>query len=140
MSDTAKVTEIKGTIVLADGSTSEFSLIEDYGWQQWGASNERLGQTVEVLEAMVAGLKDNEGGDFVMASASDEDEPEPDEAEDPIEDEATYKIVRFFKGDSPAKVKKTGLTLAEAKEHCADPKSRSVDDGQTWFEGFTRED
>ena len=46
---------IDGTITLEDGSTSSFSLSAD-GWQQWGASTERLGRTVDVLEALELAL------------------------------------------------------------------------------------
>jgi hypothetical protein len=45
---------IKGTIELNDGSTSEFSLQEDAGWQQWGAAQNRLGRTVTLLDALAA--------------------------------------------------------------------------------------
>lgn len=58
--DGEAVTEIRGKIVLADGSTSEFAISEDYGWQQWGAVPERLGLSVPVVEALVAGLQDAE--------------------------------------------------------------------------------
>lgn len=44
-----KVKEIKGTITLEDGSTSEFSIVADIGWQQWGADQARLGKTSELL-------------------------------------------------------------------------------------------
>ena len=47
---------ITGTITLPDGSASNFSIGKDGGWQQWGAHPERLGETVEVLEAMTNGL------------------------------------------------------------------------------------
>lgn len=49
---------ITGTIKLEDGSTSEFSIGTDTGWQQWGADTERLGRTVDVLEAITAALPD----------------------------------------------------------------------------------
>lgn len=65
--------------------------------------------------------------------------------------EPTYKIVRFFR-DNPRKnfTLRTGLTLAEAQEHCSDPETSSstctFDDGKIrtahngpWFEGFTKE-
>lgn len=68
-----KVSEIKGTIILTDGTTSEFSISRDLGWQQWGAMTERLGSTVDVLDALVAGLVDN-GID--IESSDDEDDEE----------------------------------------------------------------
>jgi sensor domain CHASE-containing protein len=46
--------QIRGTITLADGSTSEFTTEPDLGWQQWGADQRRLGRTVDVLEAISA--------------------------------------------------------------------------------------
>ena len=74
-----KVREIKGTITLADGSVSEFMIGRDGVWQQWGARQERLGESVEVIDALTLGLFD-EG---LMASSDDEDEPEADEDDDP---------------------------------------------------------
>ena len=59
MRDT-RVYLIEGTITLADGSTSHFSLGGDGEWQQWGASTSRLGESVEVLEALAAGLAESE--------------------------------------------------------------------------------
>jgi hypothetical protein len=55
--DAPIVGSITGTIVLADGSKREFS-IADIGWQQWGATREELGRSVDVLEAMTSALKD----------------------------------------------------------------------------------
>lgn len=66
-----KVSEIKGTITLTDGTTSEFSISRDLGWQQWGATTERLGSTVDVMDALVAGLVAN---DIDVESSDDEDE------------------------------------------------------------------
>jgi len=57
-------TSITGTITLADGSTSEFSVNNEYGWQQWGATTERLGRTVGIVEAMAEAVFDmTEEGD-----------------------------------------------------------------------------
>lgn len=73
MSD-PKVASVSGTITLADGSVSEFVIGTDYGWQQWGATRERLGTTVGVLEGMVEGMKNAE-----VRFVSDNDEPEEDD-------------------------------------------------------------
>lgn len=53
------ITEITGTITLADGSTSEFSIDAGCGleWSQWGAGESRLWQTTDALEAMANGLE-----------------------------------------------------------------------------------
>lgn len=66
-----KVSEIQGIITLTDGTTSQFSISRDLGWQQWGAVTDRLGSTVDVLEALVAGLTDNE---IDVESSDDEDD------------------------------------------------------------------
>lgn len=50
-----RVVYIKGTIALTDGSTSEF-LITAEGTQQWGADTPRLGESVEVVEALTEAL------------------------------------------------------------------------------------
>ena len=142
MSDTArKVVEIKGTIETADGTTTEFSIFKDFGWSQWGGTTAELGTRVDVLEAMVDGLKDAEGGSFTFASDNDEDDDEdsPHEGdEDSYDyDGAIYRVVRYYgPGDGrPNQVRQTGLTLAQAKAHCSDPASK----GNGWFDGFTRE-
>jgi hypothetical protein len=70
MFDIPIVSEIKGTITLVDGTTSEFIISRDLIWLQWGAVTDRLGATVEVLEALVAGLADNEVN---VESSDDED-------------------------------------------------------------------
>lgn len=49
---------IEGTITLDDGSTSEFSLDLEYGWQQFGASPERLGRTVTLMDALESAMFD----------------------------------------------------------------------------------
>jgi hypothetical protein len=48
---------------------------------------------------------------------------------------ATYKIIRFYQDDRPAEVIDTGLTLAEAREHCNDPSTH----GDGWFDGYDEE-
>lgn len=65
-----RVTSIEGTITLADGTTSSFSITADGGYQQWGAAQERLSRTVDVLSALVEGLVDGE----VRFEGEDEDE------------------------------------------------------------------
>lgn len=50
----------------------------------------------------------------------------------------TYQIVRFhFDSNHPdhRKVIKTGLTRAEAQEHCSDDATH----GSDWFDGFEEE-
>lgn len=69
------VREVKGTIVLTDGTESEFSIGTDGGWQQWGANRERLGRTVDAVEAMVSGLLQEE----LLPSDTEDDEEEQDE-------------------------------------------------------------
>lgn len=55
-----RITSIEGTITLADGTTSKFIIGTDFGWQQWGADIERIGKTVDTMEALVDGLKEAE--------------------------------------------------------------------------------
>lgn len=52
---------IEGTITLDDGSTSQFS-IGSNSWSQWGAPTERLGKTVDIIEAMAEGLRERGEG------------------------------------------------------------------------------
>jgi hypothetical protein len=44
------LTDIEGTITLDDGSTIEFSIDREYGWSQWGQTEENLWDTNELLE------------------------------------------------------------------------------------------
>lgn len=47
--------------------------------------------------------------------------------------ETTYSIVRFFRDiNRDCETVLTGLTLAEAKEHCLAPFTR----GESWFDGY----
>jgi len=55
-----------------------------------------------------------------------------------MKDTKNYMIVRFYAQEGKAhKVIKKGLTEAEAKEHCNDPKTRKEG---VWFDGFTTKD
>lgn len=63
-----KVAAINGTITMTDGTVSEFSITTDGGWQQWGTPRQRLGESVDAMEAMVRGLLE----DDVLASDNDE--------------------------------------------------------------------
>ena len=49
-----------------------------------------------------------------------------------------YKIVRFYHPslNKDCEVKRTGLTLKQAREHCKDPRTRKDD---VYFDGYTRE-
>lgn len=62
----------------------------------------------------------------------------------------TYKIVRMYAGNHPSKTLQTGLTLAEAREHCRDPETSSDkatnDEARAhtaqfgrWFDGYDEE-
>ena len=53
------IREIRGQVILPDGSESEFR-ISGSGRQQWGATTARLGKTVDVMDAMTAALEDAE--------------------------------------------------------------------------------
>ena len=69
------VAEVKGTITMDDGSTSEFRIGTDFGWSQWGATQDRLSEGVPVMEAMVQGFLDEQ---IPFASDNDPDEDEDD--------------------------------------------------------------
>lgn len=51
------VVYVEGKVVLEDGSESQFSINRE-GWEQWGASTERLIQSVTVVGAMAEALTD----------------------------------------------------------------------------------
>ena len=70
----ARVERIAGTVTLTDGSTSEFSIAADGLWMQWGAEQRRLGQTVDVMDALTRGLFD----DDLLASENEEEDEEDD--------------------------------------------------------------
>ena len=69
------IAEITGTITLADGSTSEFSITAGCGleWAQWGAGESHLWETAEALEAMTNGLE-SAGVEFGYDDDEDEDQ------------------------------------------------------------------
>ena len=49
--------------------------------------------------------------------------------------QATYSIIRFYKDDRPRKIMETGLTLAEAQNHC----NSKDTEGEDFFDGFEKE-
>jgi hypothetical protein len=53
-----------------------------------------------------------------------------------MNEDAVFKIIRFYQDEQPNKFIKGGLTLDEAKAHCADPSTS----GEGWFDGYTREE
>lgn len=73
--------KIEGTITLPDGSTSQFQISADYGWQQWGAVTERLYRSQSVVTALVNGLTEGE------ALANEEDYDADDTDDDDTDDE-----------------------------------------------------
>lgn len=58
---------VSGTVTPEDGSRSAFEASSgDGGWMQWGAGNERLGRTVDLVEAIhqaVVETADSTGGE-----------------------------------------------------------------------------
>jgi hypothetical protein len=48
----------------------------------------------------------------------------------------TYKIIRFFRDDTPSKVIKRGLTLEEAQDHCG---REDTHEPGVWFDGYDEE-
>jgi hypothetical protein len=43
---------IAGKVTLSDGSVTEFNIMPEYGWQQWGNYREQLVVTVDLMEAI----------------------------------------------------------------------------------------
>lgn len=72
-----KVREIKGTITLDDGTTSEFRIGKDFGWQQWGADPTRLSRSVKAVDAMAYGLRE-ESVDVVSEHDADDEDDDPE--------------------------------------------------------------
>jgi hypothetical protein len=63
---------------------------------------------------------------------------------------ATYKVFRFYQDGHPKRTIRTGLSLAEAQEHCQDPETSSrtatSDEAREhtaeygeWFDGYDAE-
>ena len=54
-----------------------------------------------------------------------------------MEQEQTYRIVRYFKDlNRPKEIIEEGVSFAEARAHCSDPTTK----GEDWFDGFEREE
>lgn len=116
------VESIVGTITMKDGTTRHFQIGTDFGWSQWGEAPSLLSKTGVVVEAMADGLKDAE---IPFDSDSDEDDEEDDDPE-AYGPEATYSIIRFYRSDEyDREIVATGLTYAQAREHCNDPETSS---------------
>lgn len=79
MQDPKTVAEISGTIILNDGSTSQFWIYPDaydqtFMYQQGQATRERLGATVDTLQVIVDALNDadeDETGQLRLEDALD---------------------------------------------------------------------
>ena len=41
-----------GKFFLSDGSETQFSIAPDLGWQQWGNITDKLGVTVDLIDAL----------------------------------------------------------------------------------------
>lgn len=67
------IRHITGTITLDDGSVSEFTLDGD-GYQQWGASRERLAETVDALSTIVYAFSESDLSETTLASVYDSQE------------------------------------------------------------------
>lgn len=53
------ISEVKGTVVLTDGTEVQFSL-DGESYSQWGAETSKLGETVDAVSAMQNVLIENE--------------------------------------------------------------------------------
>jgi hypothetical protein len=99
---------------------------------------------LEVIADLIGTVRPHPGGESdyrpIFRKATGRDVPSawdmgdrtPEEDED--EDSATYEIVRF-RQDGDNEVIETGLTLAEAQEHCKRPDTH----GDGWFDGYREE-
>jgi hypothetical protein len=59
---------ITGKILLSDGSETEFSIQPDLGWQQWGNITEKIGATVDLMDALAEA-----SAEFVHEPAEEEE-------------------------------------------------------------------
>jgi hypothetical protein len=51
-----------------------------------------------------------------------------------------YKIIRFYRDNTPNEIRERGLSLEEAKEHCNKSNTRKEDKhGVVWFDRYTIE-
>lgn len=55
------IESITGVITTVDGETRQFHILPETGWHQWGNATEKLGDTVDALEAMTEGVMDYMG-------------------------------------------------------------------------------
>ena len=51
---------VQGTIMLEDGTTSQFLVEDSHGYRQWGADTERLNRTIRLVEAIAEAVEDEE--------------------------------------------------------------------------------
>lgn len=59
------------------GVETEFAIYSGIGWQQWGGTQEQLGERVEILDALVAGL----ANESITLEDEEDDEDDDDEEE-----------------------------------------------------------
>jgi hypothetical protein len=71
-------TYITGKITLSDGSETEFSITAEVGWQQWGNIPEKLGDTVDLMDALADAACDHGLADERDSDDEPDFEPSPD--------------------------------------------------------------
>ncbi len=105
---------IEGTVTLADGSTSKFIITADYGWQQWGATQDRLIRSGPIMDALIAGLADES---LVISDSDPEDAGEDEDEEDPEDDTPAGEYAIKVDGeeidhaDTPAEARRARDTI-----------------------------
>lgn len=56
------VKEIRGVFVHDDGTEAQWNITAQDGWNQWGNNTERLGSTVDLIEAISEAVYEHLGG------------------------------------------------------------------------------
>lgn len=64
-----KIQLITGTFTMDDGTSHEFGIGRDGGWQQWGGARGQLAKTVDTIEDMAQAV-----GEYLVSDYDEEDE------------------------------------------------------------------
>lgn len=64
-----KIQLITGTFTMDDGTSHEFGIGRDGGWQQWGGERDQVAKTVDAIEDMAQAAME-----YLVSDCDDDDE------------------------------------------------------------------
>lgn len=130
------------------GEEAQLETREDWGEGDLSASPDHFVHGADTLRRTLPDIGGRINWRYTLKAVVPAETEVLDQFESDVDDDGkTYKIVRFFQGDHPTQTIKTGLTRAEAQDHCHDPETSSstatspeavarTEKYDSWFDGW----